>query len=193
MKVTPMSNKPRFVSPPLNTDPDAAPARDAKGRFKPGHSGNPRGRPRAEPRDILPLGPQFAAALAEEVEVRERNGKKRTMTRYEMVVERMLSGLEDAKPKEQLDALLRLRDIGGLPEPVDEHTRGAEMLRGMIYEFLSTKPGAGDIDADDVVANDDADAGCAPDQDRDGPRSGDGDKSGDAPEAERSIRRRRRG
>lgn len=91
--------------------------RDGKGRFKPGHSGNPSGRPRQYNRKVQSISEVSAAALRQEVTYEGSDGKKRRVTRYEKIIFILVERLPEAKAKEQLDILLQLQKLGALPQP----------------------------------------------------------------------------
>lgn len=113
--------------------------RDGEGRFTPGHSGNPSGRPRKCPAPRKDLSEQFAEALDQEITCEGANGKKRRITRQQQIVENLIAGLQHSKPKEQIDLLLRLKAMDALSAPLDERTVGARRLQRISADFLSGK------------------------------------------------------
>lgn len=79
--------------------------RDSNGRFKPGYSGNPYGRPPKEPEEPKLLDEILAEKLLEKVTVTGADGKTRKVSRYEAIVEELLASLATAKPRERLQML----------------------------------------------------------------------------------------
>lgn len=81
----------------------------ASGQFKKGSSGNPKGRPKGSSNFLTLLDKE----LAQKIVVTE-NGKKKTLTRLQAMVKRMVSGALQGDPK-QMSALVDiLRRTGGL-------------------------------------------------------------------------------
>src|SRR5215475_9688019 len=64
-------------------------------QFKPGQSGNPRGRPK----DSKNLATMFAEALSRPIKVRDKSGKIRTLSIQELMVEVMINKAAAGDPK----------------------------------------------------------------------------------------------
>lgn len=79
--------------------------RDDHGRFKPGFTGNPYGRPPKVPEVPKLLGEQLADKLWEKVPRTGADGKMRTISAYELIIERFIEALPTAKPKEIMSML----------------------------------------------------------------------------------------
>jgi hypothetical protein len=85
--------------------------RDEKGRFKAGFSGNPNGRPPKQPEVPKLLGEQLADRLWEKVPSVGADGKTRMVSVYDLIVEKFIESIPNAKPKEimaMLDWMQRL-------------------------------------------------------------------------------------
>jgi hypothetical protein len=113
--------------------------RDGEGRFAPGHSGNPSGRPRKCPAPVKDLSEQLAEALGQEITCEGADGKKRWITCQQLIVENLIAGLQHSKPREQIDLLLKLKAMGALPVPLDESTAGLRYLQQVIVDFMAGK------------------------------------------------------
>jgi hypothetical protein len=74
--------------------------RDDRGRFQPGFSGNPNGRPPKQPPVPKVLGEQLADKLWEKVARVDADGKMRTVSAYELIIESFIESIPKAKPKE---------------------------------------------------------------------------------------------
>jgi hypothetical protein len=85
----------------------------ASGQFKKGSSGNPKGRPKGS-RNFLTLLEQ---ELAQKIVVTE-NGKKKTVTRLQAMVKRMVAGAMQGDQKQLLTLVEILRKTGAF-EPAD--------------------------------------------------------------------------
>ena len=64
-------------------------------QFKPGQSGNPRGRPKGSKN----FATMFAEALNEKIKVRDKKGKVRTLSKQELMVEVMVNKASAGDPK----------------------------------------------------------------------------------------------
>ena len=64
-------------------------------QFKPGQSGNPRGRPKGSKN----FATMFAEALNEKIKVRDKKGKIRTLSKQELMVEVMVNKALAGDPK----------------------------------------------------------------------------------------------
>src|SRR5262245_25370013 len=67
----------------------------ANRQFKPGQSGNPRGRPKGSKN----LATMFAEALSRPIKVRDKSGKIRTLSKQELMVEVMINKAAAGDPK----------------------------------------------------------------------------------------------
>lgn len=74
--------------------------RDEKGRFEAGFSGNPNGRPPKPPEVPKLLGEQLADRLWEKVPSVGAHGKTRMVSAYDLIIERFIESIPNAKPKE---------------------------------------------------------------------------------------------
>jgi hypothetical protein len=81
------------------------------GRFKPGKTGNPKGRPKGS-RNFLTLLEQ---ELAETVVVNE-NGKKKTISRMQAMTKRLVNGALQGDPKALMTLVEILRRTGRFEE-----------------------------------------------------------------------------
>lgn len=79
--------------------------RDSNGRFKPGFSGNPHGRPPREPEEPKLLDELLAVKLLEKVTVTGADGKTRKVSAHELIVDSLIESLATAKPREKLQIL----------------------------------------------------------------------------------------
>ncbi len=77
---------PSLPAPLLETEPAGRRPPPLATRFRPGQSGNPRGRPRR----AHSVGAIVAKALAEKVEAKE-NGRRRTITKLEAAVTQLVN------------------------------------------------------------------------------------------------------
>lgn len=82
------------------------------GQFKKGASGNPKGRPKGS-RNFSTLLEQ---ELAQKIVVTE-NGKKKTISRLQAMVKRMVAGAMQGDQKQLLTLVEILRKAGGLDAP----------------------------------------------------------------------------
>ena len=83
-----------------------------EGQFKKGASGNPKGRPKGS-KNFLTLLDQ---ELAQKVVVNE-NGRRKTVTRLQAMVKRMVAGALQGEPKAVLTLVDILRRSGGIEPP----------------------------------------------------------------------------
>lgn len=83
----------------------AAKDRDAKGRFQAGFSGNPNGRPLKQPEVPKLLGEQLADKLWEKAPRVGADGKTRTVSAYDLIIDRFIETIPNAKPKEIMSML----------------------------------------------------------------------------------------
>lgn len=79
--------------------------RDELGRFKPGSSGNPKGRPRKPIEAPKLLTTQLAEAMAMKIPVTRAGGKQEMRSAYELAAEALVRSLATAKPKEIIATL----------------------------------------------------------------------------------------
>ena len=88
----------------------------ASGQFKKGASGNPKGRPKGS-RNFLTL---LDKELSQRIVVTE-NGKKKSLTRLEAMVKRMVAGALQGDQKQLLTLVEILRRSGSLAPEGAEH------------------------------------------------------------------------
>ena len=84
----------------------------ASGQFKKGASGNPKGRPKGS-RNFLTL---LDKELAQKIVVTE-NGRKKSISRLQAMVKRMVAGALQGEPKAVLTLVDILRRSGGIEPP----------------------------------------------------------------------------
>lgn len=90
----------------LNDEDWGEPQRDERGRFVKGQTGNRWGRPRKKAAPPKSMAKCFAEGLAKEVSVND-NGIPQVMKYRELLVEAVLRGAMNSKPKEALHILER--------------------------------------------------------------------------------------
>lgn len=120
----------------------------ASGRFKKGTSGNPKGRPKGS-RNFLTLLEQ---ELSQTIVVNE-NGKKKTMTRLQAVVKRIVTRALQGDQKELLTLFEILRRTGSFERSSDE----ADELLPDDYEaildaYVQSRRKPDDLQSDPVPA-----------------------------------------
>ena len=79
--------------------------RDERGRFRPGFSGNPRGRPRKQVELPKFLSEQLADAMAEKIAMPNADGSVAVVSAYEGAARQLVRSMATAKPKELLAIL----------------------------------------------------------------------------------------
>lgn len=85
--------------------------RDEKGRFEAGFSGNPNGRPLKQPEVPKLLGEQLADKLWEKAPRVGADGKTRTVSAYDLIIERFIESIPNAKPKEIMSMLAWMQKL----------------------------------------------------------------------------------
>jgi hypothetical protein len=88
-------------------------------RFRPGKSGNPRGRPRR----ARTLGAVVAAALRESVSVEVKKGQVRRITKLEAAVRRIVDGAVNGEPRETRLLVALIKANEGAPAPAPDPKR----------------------------------------------------------------------
>ncbi|MXP13340.1 hypothetical protein GRI44_01035 [Altererythrobacter confluentis] len=89
--------------------PTRAKPRDEAGRFRPGFSGNPKGRPRKVKTIPKHLAEEIADAMAAKTAVTGADGKETMVSAYQAIVQQLVHSAKGAKPKEIL-AILEAMD-----------------------------------------------------------------------------------
>lgn len=115
--------------------------RDAKGRFLPGTSGNPRGRPKTKLEIPETFGELCADILLEPRPYTNAAGKTRKITLYEEIVRAMITKIKEAKPRDMFEMLRKLDEralvytmrekLSDEPEPIflsEEERRTLEII-----------------------------------------------------------------
>ena len=87
-------------------------SRDDEGRFRPGFSGNPKGRPRKVIELPKHLAEEIAYALAEKVAVTGADGTVTRISAYQDIVRQLVHSITAAKPKELLAILREMEALG---------------------------------------------------------------------------------
>jgi hypothetical protein len=118
----------------------------ASGQFKKGASGNPKGRPKGSSNFLTLLDKE----LAQKIVVTE-NGRKKTLTRLQAMVKRMVAGALQGDQKQLLALVEILRRTGSFePGQVDDLLPGD--YEAILDAYVETRRGssrkASSIDAD---------------------------------------------
>ena len=93
-------------------------------RFRPGQSGNPRGRPKRAPG----LSGLVARAFRQRVEA-EENGRRRRITKLEAALTQLINNAAKGEHRSTQLALTLLGDASALPEPrKPKHSREGDAL-----------------------------------------------------------------
>ena len=107
----------------------------ASGKFKKGSSGNPKGRPKGA-RNFLTLLEQ---ELAQKIVVSE-NGRRKTITRLQAMVKRMVAGAMQGDQKQLLTLVEILRKSGSL-EPAEIEGLLPENYETVLDAYVQTRRG----------------------------------------------------
>jgi hypothetical protein len=123
----------------------------ASGRFRKGPSGNPKGRPKGS-RNFLTLLEQ---ELSQTIVVNE-NGKKKTMTRLQAVVKRIVTRALQGDQKELLTLFEILRRTGSFERSSDEADEADELLpddyEAILDAYVQSRRKPDDLQSDPVPA-----------------------------------------
>ncbi len=106
-------------------------------RFRPGQSGNPRGRPK-RPRGV---GAIVAKALAEKVEAKE-NGRRLRMTKLEAAVTQLVNRAANGDQRATQFVFALLHDDPGpvTPPPPEQLSEGDALVMAELVRRLSRQP-----------------------------------------------------
>ena len=123
-----------------------AKSRDKTGRFVPGASGNPLGRPRKLPAPHWTFPGALADALVELVPVRGPDGSTQLMKARDLIVKSMVHNIVKAKPIDQMSIMQKWSSTGAFdpyknePDPVSifsqEDLRLLEITRKEFFPDL---------------------------------------------------------
>jgi len=105
----------------------------ASGQFKKGSSGNPKGRPKGS-RNFLTL---LDKELAQKIVVTE-NGKKKTVTRLQAMVKRMVAGAMQGDQKQLLTLVEILRKTGTF-EPADVEGLLPDNYQSLLETYVESR------------------------------------------------------
>jgi hypothetical protein len=108
------------------------------GQFKKGSSGNPKGRPKGS-RNFMTL---LATELVQKIVVTE-NGKKKSITRLQAMVKRMVAGAMQGDRKQLLTLFEILRKSGGL-EPAEIEGLLPDNYEEVLDAYVQARRAAGD-------------------------------------------------
>jgi hypothetical protein len=111
------------------------------GQFKKGSSGNPKGRPKGS-RNFLTLLEQ---ELAQKVVVNE-NGRRKTITRLQAMVKRMVAGAMQGDQRQLLTVVEILRKTGGF-EPNDVEGLLPENYESLLDAYVESRRPKGTLEA----------------------------------------------
>ena len=97
------------------------PQRDTRGRFLPGSTGNPSGRPRKPPKAPWSVPGALADVLRETVVVTTgQHGAVETLTFRDLLIKSLIRRALKAKPKDLLFIIERLLELGAFNTPLEE-------------------------------------------------------------------------
>lgn len=119
-----------------------AKSRDKTGRFAPGASGNPSGRPRKRPAPAWSLVTSLALALAETLSVRGPDGLLQDITARDLMVKTLVHSSLKANPKDQLAMLAKFSSLGALdpyltePEHEDPYSEVDRRILELVQKSL---------------------------------------------------------
>jgi len=105
----------------------------ASGQFKKGSSGNPKGRPKGS-RNFLTL---LETELAQKIVVSE-NGKKKSITRLQAMVKRMVAGAMQGDQRQLLTLVEILRKTGTF-EPVDVEGLLPDNYQSLLETYVESR------------------------------------------------------
>ena len=116
-----------------------AKSRDKTGRFVPGASGNPLGRPRKRPAPPWTFSSALANALVELVSVRGPDGSMQVMEARDLIVKTLVHNTVKAKPTDQTTIMQKWSSAGAFdqdltePEPEDMFSQAELQLLEKTY------------------------------------------------------------
>lgn len=87
-------------------------ARDRSGRFRPGISGNPKGRSKKQPEIPRDLAEELAMHLSKKADVTGADGRKRPITRFQEIAENLVEDIKSASVKDRLVIIEELQKMG---------------------------------------------------------------------------------
>lgn len=86
--------------------------RDKRGRFCPGVSGNPNGRPKKLPEIPRDLPEELAMHLSQKIEATGADGRKRRISRFQDLAENLVAEIETVPVKDRLAIIEKLHAMG---------------------------------------------------------------------------------
>ncbi len=102
------------------------------GQFKPGQSGNPKGRPKKSKNSAVLLNLELDQRI-----VIQENGKKRTITKREAILKQLVNGAMSGNIH-KITLITKLVDQTTEPEPFVPNEQDEAELRQVLEEFIAS-------------------------------------------------------